>query len=66
MSEQTRCSKTFVVSTKVTRNGTAYMGPSVTVSAKNASEARRLVAAAGHKVNENFVPEQIDPKPWSL
>lgn len=49
----------FVVSTRVIRDGEAYMGPNVRVNARNAEHAKEVVRQHGHEVNPHFEPTEI-------
>jgi len=51
--------KEFVVSTQVTRDGTAYMGPDVRVNARDSEHAMEIVRQNGHTVNRHFEPQEI-------
>ena len=51
--------KEFRVSTAVTRNGTAYMGPDVRVNARDSEHAKEIVRQNGHTVNRHFEPMEI-------
>lgn len=52
--------KTFRVSTSVNREGIAYMGPDVIVTARDETHAKEQVKQAGHTPNPHFPPERID------
>ena len=49
----------FVVTTEVTRGGTAYMGPEVRVNARDSEHAKEVVKQNGHKVNSYFEPKEV-------
>jgi len=49
----------FRVSTSVARNGEAYMGPDVVVTARDSEHAKVVVRLAGHTPSPHFPPEEI-------
>jgi hypothetical protein len=62
MIDLTKGNREFVVTTTVTRDGVAYMGPQVLVTARDHKHAEQVAREAGHKPNPHFGPEER--KPW--
>jgi hypothetical protein len=52
--------KVFRVSTAVTRNGVAYMGPDIKVNARDAQHAEEVAKSLGHEPNRYFPPREVE------
>lgn len=61
MIDLTKGSKEFVVPTSIVRDGVAYMGPDVKVTARDASHAKEVASGAGHQPNPNFGLREVKP-----
>ncbi len=59
MIDLTKGDKTFIVSTRVVRDGVAYMGPDVKVNARNAEHAKDVTRDNGHIPNPYFPPKEV-------
>ena len=52
----------YEVTTSVKRDGVAYMGPTVLVTARDEEHARQIANENGHTVNEYFPPKRVGRK----